>query len=214
MSKTKIFWDKASKDYDKSEKRFEYIHNRTRENTRKYLDPSNVVLDYGCGTGTNSCGLASKVKEIRAIDISSEMIQIAKSKAANANIENISFEQTTIFDKRYQNETFDVILAFNVLHTVDRPKEVIKRMYELLKPNGLLISATPCLEGKKSLIVSMQIYLVRLLSKLAIIPIHIRRYKNSDLDKLIGKSEFQTVATEEIYRGASSYFIVAKKSSQ
>ncbi|NOH60652.1 class I SAM-dependent methyltransferase [Vibrio sp. RE88] len=213
MSKAKVFWDKASKDYDKSEKRFEYIHNKTRENTSKYLDPSYVVLDYGCGTGTKSCELSGKVKEIHAIDISSKMIEVSKAKAANSNIKNVKFAQTTIFDSRYKRESFDVIFAFNMLHTVDSPHHVVQRIYELLKPNGLLISTTPCLGGRKSLLVSMQIYLVRGLSRLGLIPITIRRYKSSDLDNLIKTSRFQTVASEEIYKGASSYFIVAKKLS-
>ncbi len=214
MNKTKSFWDKASKNYDKSEERFEYIHNKTRENTKKYLGINNVVLDYGCGTGTKSCELASQVKEIHAIDISSEMIELAKTKAASSRIENINFDHTTIFDKQFRNESFDVILAFNMLHTIDNPHDVIRRIYELLKPDGLFISATPCLNGRKSFIVDMQIYLVRFLSKFGIIPITIRRYKSSDLDYLIENGDFQKVAAQEVYKEASSYFVVAKKASQ
>ncbi|MEH6533538.1 MAG: methyltransferase domain-containing protein [Photobacterium frigidiphilum] len=211
MNKTENFWDKASKGYDKSEARFEYIHNKTRENAKKHLDVGNVVLDYGCGTGTKSCELASQVKEIHAIDISAEMVEAAKSKAANSNIENIHFAQATIFDNKYENESFDVIFVFNMLHTVDNPHHVVQRMHELLKPNGLLISTTPCLGGRKSLLVSMQIYLVRILSKLGIIPITIRQYRSSDLDSLLKKVDFQIVEAEEVYKGASSYFVVARK---
>ena len=72
MSKSKKFWDKASKNYDKTEERFEYIHQKSRENTKKHLESSNVVLDYGCGTGTTACEIANDVKEIYAIDISSK----------------------------------------------------------------------------------------------------------------------------------------------
>ncbi|WED25197.1 class I SAM-dependent methyltransferase [Vibrio sp. DW001] len=214
MNKTKSFWDKASKNYDKSEDRFKYIHNKTRENTKKHLDINNVVLDYGCGTGTKACELASHVKEIHAIDILSEMIESAKIKAASSRIENISFDQTTIFDKQFRNESFDVILAFNMLHTIDNPNDVIRRIYELIKPGGLFISATPCLDGRKSFVVNMQIYLVRILSKLGIIPITIRRYKSSDLDYLIKNGDFQKVVAEEVYKEASSYFVVAKKAPQ
>lgn len=211
MNKAESFWDKTSKDYDKSEQRFEYIHNKTRENSKNYLNANHVVLDYGCGTGTTSCELASQVKEIHAIDISSEMIEFAKNKAANRMIENIHFSHTTIFDKQYKAESFDVILAFNMLHTIDNPDDAIQRIHELLKPDGLFISTTPCLGGKKSFMVSMQMYLVSLLSKFGVIPIPIRRYKRSDLDDLIANEDFHKVTDEEIYSGASSYFVVAKK---
>ncbi|MFB9152240.1 class I SAM-dependent methyltransferase [Vibrio gallaecicus] len=211
MNKTENFWNKASKGYDKSEARFEFIHNMTRKYAEKYLDASNIVLDYGCGTGTKSCELASHVKEIHAIDISKAMVESARNKAANSNIENVHFTQATIFDSRYENESFDVIFAFNMLHTVDKPHHVVQRIHELLKPNGLLISSTPCLGGRKSLLVTMQIHLVRILSKIGIIPITIREYRGSDLDSLLGKGDFKTVEAKEIYKGASSYFIVARK---
>jgi len=45
MSKTINFWDSASKNYDKTEERFEYIHNKSRENTKEHLHSSNIVLE-------------------------------------------------------------------------------------------------------------------------------------------------------------------------
>ena len=64
MNKSEEFWDKASKNYDKTEERFEYIHSKSRENTKKYLKDSNIVLDYGCGTGYLLKRL-SKIKTIK-----------------------------------------------------------------------------------------------------------------------------------------------------
>jgi 2-polyprenyl-3-methyl-5-hydroxy-6-metoxy-1,4-benzoquinol methylase len=211
MNKSKKFWDSASKNYDKTEERFEYIHSKSRKNTKKYIENSNVVLDYGCGTGTVSCEIAHYVKEIHAIDISSKMIEIAKEKAVDKKIENITFSQTDIFDEKHKKESYDRILAFNMLHTIPNPKDVVQRIDELLKPNGLFISVTPCLGGKLSFLVGLQIRLVQIMCKIGIIPVPIRRLKSSDLDDLITNGNFQTVDTEQIYKGASSYFIVAKK---
>ena len=211
INKSKEFWDRASKNYDKTEERFEYIHSKSRENTKKYLNGSNIVLDYGCGTGTTSCEIANRVKEIHAIDISSKMIEIAKRKAVASKVENINFVQTDIFDKRYKKESFDVILAFNMLHTVADPQVVLQKIYELLKPEGLFISVTPCLRDKMAFLVNIQIQLVRILCKIGVIPIPIRRLKSSELDDLVVNGGFQTIDTEKLYKGASSYFVVAKK---
>ena len=211
MNKSKKFWDNASKNYDKTEERFEYIHSKSRENTKKLLKSSNIVLDYGCGTGTTSCEIANHVKEIHAIDISSKMIEIAKRKAVASKVENINFVQTDIFDKRYKKESFDVILAFNMLHTVADPQVVLQKIYELLKPEGLFISVTPCLRDKMAFLVNIQIQLVRILCKIGVIPIPIRRLKSSELDDLVVNGGFQTIDTEKLYKGASSYFVVAKK---
>ena len=68
MNKSEKFWDSASKNYDKTEERFEYIHRRSRENTSKLLKSDDIVLDYGCGTGTAACQFSNLVKEIDAID--------------------------------------------------------------------------------------------------------------------------------------------------
>lgn len=205
------FWDMSSKNYDKTEERFEHIHSKSRGNTKKYLKSSDIVLDYGCGTGTTSCEIANQVKEIYAMDISSKMIEIAKRKAFASKVENINFSQTDIFDESYKKETFDVILAFNMLHTVPTPEHVVKRIHELLKPEGLFISVTPCLRDKMSFLVNIQIQLVWILCKIGVIPIPIRRLKSSELDDLVSNGGFQTIDTEKLYKGASSYFVVAKK---
>ncbi len=211
MNKSKDFWDKSAKNYDKTEERFEYIHTTARENTKKYLKDSDIVLDYGCGTGTTACELANKVKAIHAIDISTKMIELAKEKAVAGSVENIDFVQTDIFDERYEKASFDVILAFNMLHTVPDPHNVMQRIYELLKPEGTFISVTPCLRDKMSFLVNAQIQLVRILCKIGIIPISIRRLKSNELDDLVLSGRFQIIDTENIYKGASSYFMVAKK---
>lgn len=211
MNKSEKFWDNASRNYDATEERFENIHSKSRENTKKYLNNSHTVLDYGCGTGTASCEFSSQVKEIHAIDISSNMIEAAKEKAIVNKVENVNFEQRDIFDTKFEMESFDVILAFNMLHTVPDPKGVMQRINQLLKPGGIFVSVTPCLRQKMSFLVNAQIQLVRVLCKFGVIPIPIRRLISSDVDDLIQYGDLQTVESEEIYKGASSYFVAAKK---
>jgi len=168
-------------------------------------------MDYGCGTGTASCEFSSQVKEIQGIDISSEMIRIAKEKAVVSKIDNVHFEKADLFEDKFQNESFDVILAFNMLHTVPNPQNVVYRINDLLKPDGIFISVTPCLGQKMSFLVNLQIQLVRILCKFGVIPIPIRRIKSSDIDILLAKGEFEAIESEEIFKGASSYFVAAKK---
>jgi 2-polyprenyl-3-methyl-5-hydroxy-6-metoxy-1,4-benzoquinol methylase len=211
MSKSKSFWDNASKNYDKTEERFEYIHQKSRENAKKHLESSNVVLDYGCGTGTTACEIANDVKEIYAIDISPKMIEISKRKATEKNIDNVIFSEGDIFDEKLKKESFDRILGFNMLHTIPNPENAVQRVSELLKPDGLFISVTPCLGDKMSFLVGLQIRLVQIMCKIGIIPVPIRRIKSSDLDELITNGSFQNIDTEKIFKGASSYFMVAKK---
>jgi len=213
MSKSEKFWDQSASNYDNTEGRFDFIHSRSRENTKRYLKDTDIVLDYGCGTGTTACEISGLVKSVRAIDISTGMIEIAKGKATTGSVVNVDFEQADIFDEEFENGSFDVVLAFNMLHTVPDPESVVQRTVELLKPGALFISVTPCLGGKKSALVSLQILLVRVLLKVGVIPVPIRQLKSPDLDDLMDDEMLQVIETEEIFKGASSYFMVAKKVS-
>lgn len=209
MNTSEKFWDQSADNYDKTEERFEYIHRRSRDYAKEYLKETDLVLDYGCGTGTTACEVAGHVGEVQAIDISSRMVEIAKGKAADAKITNVNFARGDIFDERHEHQSFDVILAFNMLHTVPNPEKVVQRTLELLKPGGCFISVTPCLGGRMTFLVRLQILLVRLLLATGVIPIPIRRLKTADLDKLVAVNGFHISRSEEIYKRTSSYFIVA-----
>lgn len=131
------------------------------------------------------------------------MIEAAKRKAAERKIENIDFAQSTIFDERLKRESFDVILAFNILHLLEDKRKVTQRINELLNPEGLFISATACMG--ESFLSSIFIFL---LSKILRNPV-IRFFKISELEDSITNGNFQIVDTERLT--PTEYFIVAKK---
>ena len=209
IKKTEMFWDMISNGFDKQAKNkgLEQIHVKMVENAKKCLNICDIVLDYGCATGTVAIEIADKVKEIHGIDISSKMIGAAKRKAAERKIENIDFAQSTIFDERLKRESFDVVLALGILHLVEDRQKVIKRINELLKPGGLVISATECMGEKKSFIT----ILLFLLMKIGLFPSMIRFFKVSELEDSITNGNFQIVQTESLAHSPVNYFIVAKK---
>ena len=199
------FWDRTANSYDKEEKKDKQTYLSIIEKTRKYLKVSDVVLDYGCGTGLISNEIAGNVKMVHAIDISSKMIEIAKNKAIGRKIQNIDYAYSTLFDDRYKKSSFNVILAFYVLHLLDDSQMVIQRMNELLKPGGLIISVTPCM-GEKPILNSI----FSIFSKLGIIP-KIISFKFSDLEHLLTNENLEIIETECLHKKSEQYFIVAKK---
>ncbi len=211
MDKSEKIWDKIAHNYDKSEKRFEPIHIKTIENTRKYLKASDNVLDYGCATGTKALELASSVKRIQGIDISSKMIEGAKRKAVERKIENVDFAHAIIFNENYKSESFDVILAFNILHSLEDHNQVMQRINELLKPGGLFISVTPCLKEKMATKNRLELSFFRLLIIVRVFPNILTRFKIPELEDLITSGNFQIIETENIFHRMTSYFVAAKK---
>lgn len=204
-NRSEKFWDRAAKSFDRAEKKDEKISLKIIETTKNYLKPSDTILDFGCGTGLVSIAIAGKVKMVHAVDLSANMIEIAKSKAEGQKIQNIEFSHTRITDKKFEVNSFDVILAMYILHLMEDPEMTMKRIYELLKPGGLIISATPCL-GEWSVL--NRLFL--LLSSLGIIP-EIKSFKLTDLEKLMTNSGFEIVRRECIQEKTNQFFIVAKK---
>jgi len=205
MNKSEKFWDRMSNNYDRVEKKDEQTYIKIIEQTKKYLKISDIVLDYGCGTGLISNEIADNVNVIHAIDISSKMIEIAKKKADGSKIENIDYAHSTIFDERYKRGSFDVILVFYILHLLEDTQKVMQRINELLKPGGLIISATPCMGEKTFLSI-----LLSFVSKIGLIP-KIRSFKISELEDSIANGNFEIVETECLHQSGQQYFIVAKK---
>jgi 2-polyprenyl-3-methyl-5-hydroxy-6-metoxy-1,4-benzoquinol methylase len=205
MNKSETFWDKSAYKFDQAGKKDELTYIKIIDRTKKYLKTSDTVLDFGCGTGLISNEIAGNVKLIHAIDISSKMIEIAKNKADNRKIQNIDYTYSTIFDERYKSGSFDVILAFNILHLLEDNQKTIQRINDLLKPGGLIISVIPCIGEKIFLNISLSF-----LSKIGLVP-DIKSFKANELEDLIANANFQTIENESLHQGIPQYFIVAKK---
>jgi ubiquinone/menaquinone biosynthesis C-methylase UbiE len=209
MDKSARFWDRVSRNTDKQTKGFDQTAQKILENTRKHLDKGDIVLDYACGTGTFSCGIAGHVQEVTAIDISSGMLDRARAKAGERGIENVQFAQSTIFEEALKPASFDVILAFSILHLLQDAPQVMQRINDLLKPGGLFISSTPCLGGKWA---PLNVLLL-LLSKIGLVP-YLNPLKTSDLDELVVNGGFQVVETEHLEHKPPNFFVVAKKGQE
>ena len=119
-----------------SEVENEQLHTTIVERSREYLDTDQVVLDLGCGTGALTYKLAPHVKALHGLDVSSQMIEIATDRADGHHVQGLHFAQGSIFDDSLAPESFDTILAFQVLHVLSNKHEVLRRIHELLKPGG------------------------------------------------------------------------------
>jgi 2-polyprenyl-3-methyl-5-hydroxy-6-metoxy-1,4-benzoquinol methylase len=206
MIKPEKFWDFIAKNFDRQEDRPDPTYNKIVENTRKHLHNEDIVLDFGCGTGTYTFDFSEYVKEIHGIDISQKMIDIARRKARENRIENAFFTKSTIYDEKLEKSSFDVVLAMNILHLLTDSRDIIKRIHELLKPEGSFISTTPCM-GNMGAFLSFLLFIP---SKIGIIP-DIQYYKTSDLEELIKNGNFGIVETETFEPSSQNNYIVAKK---
>lgn len=203
-------WDRLAKNWDTPGIRLGENDLKIIEITRKYLNPNSVVLDYGCATGSIALEIASMAKAVHGIDISLNMIEIAKSKADERNIKNIGFARAMIFDESLGKESFDVLLSLSILHLVEDSKQVLDRINQLLKPGGIFISATPCL-GEKSFLGMLMNMPIFLLSRVGVIP-SITFFSASSLISAITNAGLQMIEQSDLsVRPLRECFIVARK---
>jgi len=208
--KSETMWNKLAKNWDTPGVSLGENDLKIIGRTKKYLDDGSVVLDYGCATGSIALEIASMAKDVRGIDISSNMIEIAKRKADERGVKNIDFTKATIFDESLKVGTFDVILSLSILHLVEDSAQVMDRVNHLLKPGGVFISATPCL-GEKTFVSVLMNIPIFVLSKLGLLP-SINFFSASSLTASITDAGFQMIEQEDLLvRPLRECFIAARK---
>jgi len=212
MNKAQNFWDKQAKRFDDSQRRFETASEEIIARTKVYLNAHDNVLDFGCATGTKTLELASAIKHIHGIDISSEMIREALRKKNKTNVTNVSFSQGTIFSDDLVKASFGKIIAFSIIHLVEESDKVIQRIYELLKPGGLLITETACFNDRMNWKTRLEFTSYRLMKLLNIFPLHLNMFKTADVEQLISRQNFSILKSEKLFfNGMTISFIVAEK---
>lgn len=140
------FWDRIARKYAASPISDTAGYERTLARMRELLKPADVVLEFGCGTGTTALNLAPSAARYIASDVSPEMIAIARQKAAAQSVENIEFAVATPEAAPWPDASFDAVMAFNLLHLVEAREAALRAVHRLLKPRGLFVSKTPCLK--------------------------------------------------------------------
>jgi ubiquinone/menaquinone biosynthesis C-methylase UbiE len=138
------FWDRMAERYASQPIADEAAYQRKLQITRDYLRPDMEVLEFGCGTGGTAILHAPHVRHITAIDFSQSMLAIARRKAAEAGVGNLSFERADITSFAAPDGSFDVILGLSILHLLANKDAVIGKVFRLLKPGGVFISSTTC----------------------------------------------------------------------
>lgn len=107
------------------------------------IRPGDSVLDVGCGTGdlTMAAGaMAGSSGKVYGIDAASEMIDVARSKAAKA-ANAVEFRVDLIEALSFPDDHFDVVLSSLMMHHLpdDLKRKGLAEVYRVLKPGGHVV---------------------------------------------------------------------------
>ena len=145
MDRETAFWNKLADKYSRRPVADEAAYQKKLDATREYFEPDMEVLEIGCGTGSKAIAHAPYVKHIRASDLSTRMVEIAKDKAKAAGIDNVTFEALSVDALDVPDASIDVVMAHSVLHLLEDKERVIADFHQMLKPGGVFVSSTACI---------------------------------------------------------------------
>jgi len=203
------FWDLISTRYAASPISDMTAYETKIEKIKSYLSPDDLVLDIGCGTGTQCGDLAGNVRQVTGIDISSRLLAIAEQRIAERKLGNIEFINTSLYDERLIANSFDVVMAFYVMHFFEDTDAVFKRIHDLLKPGGLFISETACIAEKNRVMGKV----LRFAGHLGLLP-KINLLTTRQLEQTLEKAGFRIVDKIRFSDSSDSeYTLFAKKRS-
>ena len=193
VEKERGFWNSFSGKYDS-------FINSTLAPTYKQLYQklktdvfgSAKVLEIATGTGLIAFEISSDVSEITAIDIAPEMIRIASEKQSTQNIQNVIFEVGDSCNLSFEDSSFDVVIASNVLHLLFDPEKSLSEIRRVLKPGGFAILPTFChAENFKSRIISNFISLFGFRAR--------NKWTTKSFESFVTKNSFKIVKSEIIF---------------
>jgi SAM-dependent methyltransferase len=101
------------------------------------------VLDYGCGGGFGCSLIATKgrAQKVIGVDVDAGAIQLAKQRYVS--LTNLSFETFDGYSIPFNDQSFDMIVSFEVIEHVSDVSHYLAEIKRLLKPDGLALFSTP-----------------------------------------------------------------------
>ena len=201
------FWNMRAPTYDVTSGRiYAETYGKTAAKTAKYLKPTDQVLDFACGTGLIALYLAPCVSHIRGIDISPQMVDIAREKVQTQGVSNVEITNTDLFSPCLEPKSFDAVTAFNVLLYLPDLSSSLARIRALLKPGGFFLTATDCL-GSRPTKVAVQKFVK---SHTGAMP-YTAFFTQRGLERKIAQSGFTILERENLFPAPPNLFVAARK---
>jgi ubiquinone/menaquinone biosynthesis C-methylase UbiE/DNA-binding MarR family transcriptional regulator len=101
--------------------------------------PIRSLLDLGTGTGRMLELFGNDVERGLGLDLSLDMLALARARLDRAGLKNCSVRQGDIYDLAVPSDSFDVVIIHQVLHFLDDSAHAIREAARVLRPGGRLL---------------------------------------------------------------------------
>lgn len=117
---------------------------RTVENSAAYLIPHLTpgldLLDVGSGPGTISVDFAERLApgRVHGIDAAAAIVDQATALARSRELGNVQFAVDDAYALSFDDDSFDIAHAHQVLQHLARPVDALKEMARVVRPGGIV----------------------------------------------------------------------------
>jgi len=146
------FWDRMAGLYDLAETLNKKVYDEMLSITERMIPEYSTVLDVAAGTGELTMVACKKAERVVCSDLSLPMLRRARMKCRRKGYDNVIFDAGDINHLSYDDESFDVVIAGNVLHLIDDPKKGLDELYRVTKKGGKILVPTFTTSGATPLL--------------------------------------------------------------
>lgn len=138
------YWDRHAKNYDRSMTLLGGPIPRMVELVGVAMAGMERVLEVAAGTGLVTPTIAGGAKEVIATDYAAAMVAALERRVRDSGVKNVRCEQADLYALRFEDGSFDGVVAANVLHLVPDLPGGLSALRRVLKPGGRIVAPTFC----------------------------------------------------------------------
>lgn len=101
--------------------------------------PFDLMVDFGTGTGRMLTLFAGRARRVEGIDLSHQMLTVARSKLEAANASNASVRHGDATATPYADSSASLVIIHQVLHFLDDPSRALREAARVLRPGGRVV---------------------------------------------------------------------------
>ena len=144
-----MIWDRVAPLYDLALRALNRrVYDGTGAVVARLIRPGDTVLECACGTGAIASAIAPACARVVATDFFEGMLKQARKKLAR--FPHVVVEQADITDLHYADDSFDAVVAGNVIHLLPEPGDALKELKRVVRPGGTIIVPTYVIPKKRA----------------------------------------------------------------
>jgi ubiquinone/menaquinone biosynthesis C-methylase UbiE len=154
------------------------------------VQPSDRVLDIGCGPGFVTLLFAERAQEVIGLDLTPALLERARQRQEKRGLKNVHFIEGDAERLPFPDDSFTLVVSHKALHHFANPQRILAEAYRVLKPHGrLLLGDTISSDDSVKSNVHNEIERLR-------DPSHVKMYGLRELKELVSSAGFRVTECE------------------